>query len=113
MSVHINAGFLGERVTLQQRAAGVDSHGHPSTSWSDVAEVWAEVEPIRGREYFAAGQTQAPVDVRMRIRYRSDITPSMRAVWRSVPHDIVSVIDMGAQRVALELMCLSGGRDGR
>lgn len=113
MGVHLNSGDLKERVTLQSRAAGVDSHGHPSTSWSDVATVWADVQPIRGREYFAAGQTQAPVDVRVRIRYRSGVTPAMRVLWRSVPHDIVSVIDMGAQRVALELMCMTGGRDGR
>lgn len=106
-------GNMSQRVTLQSRAAGVDSHGHPSTTWSNVVTVWADVQPIRGREYFAAGQTQSPVDVRIRIRYRSGVTQAMRAVWRDVPHDIVSVIDVGAQRTALELMCVSGGRDGR
>ena len=35
------------------------------------------------------------------------------AVWRSVAHDIVSVIDIGGDKVALELMCASGRKDGR
>lgn len=109
----INAGHLRDRVTLQQRAAGVDAHGQESTTWEDVATVWAHVQPLRGREFFAAGQVQSQVDVRMRIRYRSDVVPTMRAVWRSQPHDIVGVIDVEAAKEALELMCATGARDGR
>lgn len=104
---------LDQRVTLRQRAAGVDGLGQASGAWQDVATVWAQVQPLRGREYFAAGQLQAEVSVRMRIRWRAGVVPTMRADWRGVPHDIVSVVDVDGARVVLELMCAQGVRDGR
>lgn len=107
------AGRLNQRVTLQQRTAGVDALGQELTTWSDVATVWAEVQPLRGREYFAAGQMQATVDVRIRIRWRAGVVPSMRALWRGQPHEIVSVIEPDGAKSMLELMCVSGVRDGR
>ena len=111
--MHLNAGDLNQRITLQSKAAGVDALGQDSTTWSDVATVWAQAQPIRGREYFAAGQTQSEVSVRFRIRYRSGIDSTMRVLWNSQAHDIESVIDVNGARVALELMCLAGVKDGR
>lgn len=109
----VNAGQFDQRVTIQARSAGVDAHGQASETWADVAEVWAQVTPLRGREYFAAGQIQSPADVRMRIRHRGDIDTAHRIVWRGVPHDIVSVADMMAHSEALELLCVAGVKDGR
>ena len=102
-----------QRVTLQQPGGGVDVLGQAQASWQDVVTVWAEVTPLRGREYFAAGTMQVPVDVKMRIRYRDDVVPTWRIVWRTQPHDIVSVIDVEARKECLELMCIAGIRDGR
>lgn len=113
MTCGINAGRLSQRVTLQQRTAGVDALGQELTTWSDVATLWAEVQPLRGREYFAAGQLQSAVDVRVRIRWRAGVVPTMRVVWRGEPMEIVSVIEPDAAKVSLELMCVSGVRDGR
>ena len=109
----LNAGQLDQRVTLQARVAGVDARGQGTETWADLATVWAQVTPLRGREYFAAGQTQTPADVRMRLRYRADVTPAHRVVWRGVPHDIVSVADMMAGAEMLELLCVAGVKDGR
>jgi SPP1 family predicted phage head-tail adaptor len=107
------AGQLNEKVTVQQPSASVDGLGQRVESWSDLAEVWARPEPIRGREYFAAGQMQSEAGVRFTVRYRSDITRVMRVVWRGTPHAIVAdPIDVDGRRVWLELMCSSGIRDG-
>ncbi len=108
----LNAGQLTERVTLQQREdATVDANGQPSADWEDVATVWAKAEPLRGREFFAAGQTQSQVDVRFTIRWRDGVVPTMRVMWRGVAHDLVAVIEPHAGREALELMCVTNGRD--
>lgn len=109
----INAGDFRERVTIQTRASGVDSLGQESTTWSDTLTCWASVEPLRGREYFAAGEVQSAVDVRIRIRWREGIVPTMRVMWRSVPHDIVSVIETRAGMEVLELMCNTAARDAQ
>jgi SPP1 family predicted phage head-tail adaptor len=108
------AGDLRERITFQQRAPGVDVLGRPSGAWGDYATVWAKAEPLRGREFFAAGQMQTSTDVRFVIRYRTDITNTMRIMWRSEPYEITAPpIDTDGAREQLELMCAQGIRDGR
>lgn len=107
-------GRLNQRVTLQERATTtLNDEGENTAPWSDLATVWAQAQPIRGQEYFAGGGAQQTADVRFRVRYRDDITPSMRVRWRGVLHDIVSVIDVDGRRQVLELMTLSGTRDAR
>lgn len=108
------AGDLRERVSIEQRAESLDGIGENQGAWSTLATVWANAEPLRGREYFAAGQQQQTVDVRFRIRYRADVTGLMRVVWRGVPHDIVGPpINVEGRREYLELMTVQGQRDGR
>ena len=109
-----SAGLLDQVVTLQQRAAGTGGRGQDNGAWQTVADVWARVEPMRGREYQAAAQLQAEMDTRITIRYRADVTELWRVLWRGVPYDIVSPpIDPGARAETLELMCTTGVRDGR
>lgn len=113
MGVAIDAGALDQRVTLQQRGVSVSALGENTAAWSDVATLWAQAQPLRGREYFASGQMQQATDVRFRIRWRSGVDTTMRIVWRGQPHDIVSVIDVDGARTMLEVMCITGVRDGR
>lgn len=108
----LNSGDLTERIAIQRRAAGKSALGQSSGSWVTYLTCWASAEPLRGREYFAAGQTQSDVDVRFRVRWREGLLPTDRVMWRNVPHDIVSIIEPKAGREALELMCRSGP-DGR
>lgn len=108
------AGKYDQRVTLQQKTAGVDALGQDATTWADVVSFWAEVTPLRGREYFAAAQTQSAVDTRIVTRFRTGVLPTMRALWRGQPHEIVSVLPKGQRnRTELELMCIAGVKDGR
>ncbi len=92
---------------------GQDELGTPVEQWAPVVTVWAEVEPLRGRELVAASGMQTVADVRIRMRYRDGIEPAMRVVWNGKPHDVAAVIDIEARRAFLELLCVSGVRDGR
>lgn len=110
----ITIGQLDQRLTLQSRAAGVDVLGQPSGSWSTVATVWGKARPLRSRELFAAGQVQNVSDIEFTIRYRSDVAATWRVLWRDVPHDITGTpIDVDGQRQWLQLVAVSGVRDGR
>jgi SPP1 family predicted phage head-tail adaptor len=111
----VSAGDRNQYIKLQKRAdASVDGHGHAAAAWTDVTSLWARARPLRGREYFAAGQTQAEVDVVFEINFRTDVLPTWRVVWRTQPYDIVSPpIDPYGRREKLELMCRTGERDGR
>ena len=111
----ISAGRLRERVTIQHKiVSGKDAKGADLFVWTDfAANLPAQVEPLAGREFFAADQAQSSVDVRVRIRYLDGITPAMRLMWDGRAHDIDSVIRPNAGRIFLELMCISGVHDGR
>lgn len=113
-TARITAGQLTQRITLQQRAAGVDVLGQGTGTWQTVAEVWARARPLRSRELFAAGQMQNVTDVEFTIRWRSDITAAMRILWRGVPHGITGMpIDVDGQQQWLEILAATDVKDGR
>lgn len=108
----LNVGAMNQRVTIQQPSSSVDALGQRVETWADVATVWAQAQPLRGREFFAAGQVQSEASVRFRLRYRAGITGAMRVVWNAVPHAIVAEpINVAGGGHTLELMCSAGIRD--
>ncbi len=101
----LEAGRLDKRVTLQAHGITQDANGTPVEGWSDVATVWAAVEPLSGREFFAAAQVQAEQMQRITIRYRTGVTAAMRVAWAGRLFDITAVIDWRERHEALQLMC--------
>lgn len=108
----INVGRFNQRITVQKPSASVDALGQRVETWTELATVWAQAQPLRGREYFAAGEVNSDASVRFRLRYRGDVTGAMRVLWRGVPHAIVAEpVDVEGGRHTLELMCSAGIRD--
>ncbi len=101
----MDAGRLDKRVTLRSKVVAQDAWGAPVETWSDVAIVWAAVEPLSGREFFAAAQVQAEQMQRITIRYRTGVTTAMRVAWAGRLFDITAVIDWRERHEALQLMC--------
>jgi SPP1 family predicted phage head-tail adaptor len=101
------AGKRDRRVTLRARTPGRDAHGQPIETWTDVATLWAGIEPLRGTQYFAAAQVQTEITARIRIPWQPDVMPTMQVhdIAANVTYDIVAVIDPSLQRRDLELMC--------
>lgn len=110
-----NPGRLQQKVSIQQRTAGVSAHGQALQQWADVATgLWAEILPIRGRELFAAGQEQGLADVRITLRWRAGVTSAMRILHGSTPYEIVGEpINVRGLNEWLELNCTTGVKDGR
>lgn len=76
------AGRLRHRVSLQERLLSQDEHGNPVFTWREVCQLWAAVEPLSVRDLIAAQAQQSGVSVRVVIRYRENINPQMRIVYR-------------------------------
>mgnify|MGYP001599371197 CR=1 FL=1 len=100
------AGRLNKRITLQSATLARDGHGQPIETWADVATMWAAVEPIRGREYFAAQQVSAETTHRVTLRHRAGVSPQMRVAFGSRTFRIESVIDPLEKNERIELMCV-------
>jgi len=101
-------GKMRERVTLQQESNTADGYGGQVLAWSDVATVWAKVEPLSGREQIEADKLQGVVNTRITIRYRSDVVPGMRLTWNSKNYNIRAVICEEERDRFLQLTCEVG-----
>lgn len=101
----VNAGKLDKRITLQSAAESRDAHGQPIETWSDVATVWAAVEPLRGREFFAARQFSAETTHKVTMRNRTGVSPKWRVLLGVRTFRIESVINPLERSESLELMC--------
>jgi SPP1 family predicted phage head-tail adaptor len=105
-------GKLRQRIKIQKYTAGRDSFGGEEPVWTDVAEVWARVSPVSGKEFFASAQVNAEVTTKITMRYIKGITPKMRVVFDSRSFDIVSVLDFEERGIELNLMCRESVQDG-
>ena len=106
------AGRLRHKVTIQQLSTGSpqqDGTGAPDQQWAALfTDIWAAVEPLQGRELFAAQEFHSEVTTRIRILYRSGITHLMRVVHGSDYYDIRAVIDPDKMHRELHLLCATG-----
>jgi len=101
----MHAGKLRHRATLYKPVETQNTYGEPEVRWQTVDTVWVQIEPLRGREYFASKQTVSEVEVRCTIRYRDDVTAKMKIVHGTEEYQILSVIDVGGRYREMQLMC--------
>lgn len=70
---------LRHRVVIQKPVETQDSNtGAITTTWQDIATVWAAIEPLSVKEIIAAQAEDSKMTGRITIRYRSDIDHSYR-----------------------------------
>ena len=109
---------MRERVTPQYKSVTRNSIGEEVVTWADLVTstsdhaIWAEVTPLRGREFFAANSEQYACDVRIRIRYLAALHRDHRLLWRGEPYDITQIIDLGAMKNGMEILAVAGIRNG-
>lgn len=85
--------------------------GEMVTTWVTVAQAWAEIVPMSGREFLSAGAEQSEVRGRMVIRYREDVDSSMRVVHRGRYYNILAALpDAESGREHVTLMTSEGVR---
>lgn len=101
-------GLLRERVTIRQPTVTLDEIGSPSTTFADVATVWARVEPIRLDEQQYAERQVAYGRYRVTMRYRSGLVYTMQIVWRGRTLNIDEIKNADERRRFLTLTCRDG-----
>lgn len=88
----MGAGKYRQRVILQSPAGARDAVGERTTTWSNVATVWANVRPLTGREQIVASQRQQITDHVVEVRYSSALA-ALDASWRVLYGSRVLTID--------------------
>jgi SPP1 family predicted phage head-tail adaptor len=100
----MEAGRLDRRIQLEQRSVTRAADGSETVTWSLVADLWAQIVPLRGQERYGAGAEQPERDARVRIRWRSGVSAGMRIVHEERVWDIQAVLEVG-RREGLDLLC--------
>ncbi len=109
----MRAGTLNRRVVIQEKGTVTKStFGEEEITWSLVVSCWANIQPLRGREFLEARQVQAEVSHRIRIRRQGtkEIRPEMRAVYTDPVYgqrvfEILSVVNVAERNREVELIC--------
>lgn len=90
------------QTTTQTRGS---DYGDVVDTWADTAQMWANIEPLVGREFFDGHVTQAVVSHRITIPYRDSVIPKQRISWSGRLFDIETVIRPEERRKEMQLMC--------
>lgn len=105
----IDPGKMRHRITFQRFSGALDDFGDPlqadAANWTDVATMWAAIDPISGREFYAAEQSQSEVSHKIRCRYRTGLDTAMRITYGKRRFKIISLIDWEERHESLLLMC--------
>lgn len=106
------AGKLRHKVDIEHQSAGSPQQfgtGEPDVAWIVfLNDIWAAVEPLSGRELFAAQEFHSEVTTRIRLRYRDGITAAMRVAFESRHYNILYIIDPEERHRELHLLCSEG-----
>ncbi len=104
----MKAGRLRDRISVERRVNSLNDFSESKGVWTVLADLWAAVEPLGGREFFSAQQVQSDITTRIVCRYASalsDVSAADRIRHGSVVYDIRSVIDVDSRHRELQFMC--------
>ncbi len=108
MAAFNRIGRLRHRVTLQQQTAAYDALGRQSrqpTQWTNVAQLWAEVRELSGKESERAKQMAADASHSVTIRHRAGVSSQNRILFRGRALEVKAVLDGDSTQRELLLLC--------
>lgn len=113
-------GRLDKRVTVQRRSATKDVFGQEIDSFTTIAQVWAQVKPLGGKENMrnTAMVVEAILTHTVTVRYSEYLMPPLEAdAWRILYGDRILNIstsrDVDEDRRFIEFNCTEGSLNGQ
>lgn len=101
----LEAGTLRHRVKFQRPVYTQNTTtGAMEASWTDVADVWAAIEPLSGREFISAQSEQSKIVARFVIRSRSDLSADMRILHNGKIYNVEGLLtdkDSGLEYITI------------
>lgn len=90
----LNPGELVHRISIEKPKYIQNTQtGERETKWAPyLSDVAAKVSPLSASEFISAQATQSKVSARIKLRYRTDLDPSMRIKHRSTIYNIEGIL---------------------
>ena len=113
----IGAGQLNHRVRIQRPIVSKDMLGAPTQGWTDVGTVWADIQPISGREARIADRVAAEVTHQITVRFQDAFSApkavaQLRVLYRRRVFAIHAALNEDEANVVVTLLASEGLRDG-
>ena len=89
-------GELDQRISVEDRSE-INDGGTLKVSHNPVGRIWAKVISQKGSEAFESARVNAKEVIRVKVRYRKDITTSCRCEWMGNFYEI-SAVDHSQRR---------------
>lgn len=99
---------MRHRVLLQSPATVSDGQGGVTTTWQNIATVWAEVKEKTASEYSQANKLTGSVVYEITVRHRADILTATRIVYDSRNLNVTGVTDPTGVKRYLKINCKDG-----
>lgn len=104
---------LNRKITFQAKTYIQNPNtGAMTEVWADHVSVFAKVEPLVGREFFAAAAVQAESTVKFTIRFRGDLTSIMRIVFDGEHYNITSIQNIRSANREMLIYAKAGPTQG-
>ena len=104
---------MRHRVQVQRSVESRDAHGGVVRTWNTLSTRWANVEPLRGREFYSARQVNSDLSHKVTMRYFSDVTTSDRLEFDCRHFNIDSIRNLNECDRELEVMCVEVTSNGQ
>jgi len=99
-------GRLRHKVTIQNPVRVADGKGGETETWTDAANVWAEIAPISSRERFYASQIDAEHTHKVIMRHTAALTSESRLLHDGrVLHVAGAPRNVDERNIMLEVWC--------
>lgn len=98
-------GTLTDRVQLRRREMLPESEGGHAALFVPTASVWARVRSLAGRQGASTDGRAVSVSHTVVLRFRNDVAPGDRIVYRGRSLDVVSAADLNGRRAYLSCLC--------
>lgn len=98
-------GQMKHRITFQEITQVPDGQGGFKAAPVNEFTVWGSVETYRGDMKWQGEQMQTSIMYRILVRWNTAIHSHMWATWNNRKLEVMSIVDVNAENVILELMC--------
>ncbi len=108
----MNPGKLNKRIKILEYAEIEDGAGgylddwENEVGWNEITTVWANINPLSGRDLIMAQQAMAEITHKITIRYNFKIKSSHIIVYNSRRFEIQYIRNIQEKNTYLEILCV-------
>ncbi|KKB76413.1 hypothetical protein VW35_16505 [Devosia soli] len=98
-------GTLTDRVQLRRRESVAEPEGGHARIFVPMGNAWARVRSLSGRQGNNADGRTVAISHAVVLRFRPDLGPGDRIIYRGRNLDVVSAADLNGRRAYLSCSC--------